>query len=314
MSRPLRIEYPGAFYHITARGNAKQDIFLDKIDYRKFLELLGRESEQQRWNCYSYCLMNNHYHLLIETLEPNLSKGMRRLNGTYTQYFNKRHNRVGHLFQGRYKAIIVDKDSYLLQLNRYIALNPVRAGKVNDPVDWEWSSHKVIIENSDFPKWYNREILLRLFGKSYKEAVIKYRSFVNDGLDSKSPWTNLKGQIWLGDEEFIVKVKSYFNEKQTKNIPTEQIRPIRPTEQEITNKISEIYNIKATDLYNRKNKEAYKACVYLLRRVANLPISEVVAMFKISESRVSQIQKEIENEKSLPVKLQKLVKNYKLKN
>jgi len=113
MTRPLRLEFPGAMYHLTARGNARQAIFGDDADRRRFLRLLGREVEQQGWRCYVYCLMDNYYHLLIETPEGNLVAGMHRLNGAYTQGFNRRHQRVGHLFQGRYKSIVVDRDPYL---------------------------------------------------------------------------------------------------------------------------------------------------------------------------------------------------------
>ena len=112
MSRPLRLEFAGALYHVTARGNAREDIFRDDGDRATFLDLLGREIAQQRWRLYAYCLMGNHYHLLIETPEPNLTRGMQRLNQVYTQRFNRRHQRVGHVLQGRYKAIVVDKDSY----------------------------------------------------------------------------------------------------------------------------------------------------------------------------------------------------------
>ena len=126
MTRPLRLEYAGALYHLTARGNAQAAIYLEDSDRHLFLELLGKEVKQQRWVCYAYCLMDNHYHLLIETPEANLVSGMRRLNGVYTQAFNRRHQRVGHVFQGRYKSILVDKDSYLQELCRYIVLNPVR--------------------------------------------------------------------------------------------------------------------------------------------------------------------------------------------
>ena len=135
MARPLRLEFPGALYHITSRGNARQEIFLSDDDRTSFLNLLGREVKQQRWNCYAYCLMSNHYHIVIETPEGNLVLGMRRLNGAYSQEFNRRHGRVGHLFQGRYKSIIVDRESYLLELCRYVVLNPVRAGIVEQPGD-----------------------------------------------------------------------------------------------------------------------------------------------------------------------------------
>ena len=128
MSRPLRLEFAGALYHVTARGNAREAIFRDDEDRAMFLDLVGREIAQQRWRCYAYCLMGNHYHLLIETAEPNLTRGMQRLNQVYTQRFNRRHRRVGHVLQGRYKAIVVDHDSYLKELIRYVVLNPVARG------------------------------------------------------------------------------------------------------------------------------------------------------------------------------------------
>ncbi len=119
MARPLRLQFPGAVYHLTARGNARQDIYLDDMDRLAFVRRLGHEVQQQRWACYAYCLMSNHYHLLIETPEGNLVSGMRRLNGMYCQAFNRRHGRVGHVLQGRYTSIVVDRNPYLLELCRY---------------------------------------------------------------------------------------------------------------------------------------------------------------------------------------------------
>jgi len=127
MSRPLRIEFTGAVYHITSRGNGRQDIFFEDKDRRVFLDLFWEIVKRERWICYAYCLMSNHYHLLIETKRPNLSRGMRQLNGAYAQKFNYMHDKVGHVFQGRYKSILVDRDNYLLELCRYVVLNPVRA-------------------------------------------------------------------------------------------------------------------------------------------------------------------------------------------
>ena len=127
MVRPLRIEFAGALYHITSRGNERQDIYRDDTDRQQFLSILGDCIQKYNWHCHAFCLMSNHYHLLIETAAPTLSKGMRQLNGVYTQFHNIRHKRVGHLFQGRYKAILVEKEYYLLELSRYIVLNPVRA-------------------------------------------------------------------------------------------------------------------------------------------------------------------------------------------
>ena len=142
MARPLRIEYPGALYHITSRGNGGQKIFRSDKDRVYFLKLLATLTDRFHWLCHAWCLMDNHYHLVIETPEGNLSRGMRQLNGMYTQKYNWKYHKTGHVFQGRYKAIIVDKDSYLLELCRYVALNPVRAHVVEEPEDFRWSSYR----------------------------------------------------------------------------------------------------------------------------------------------------------------------------
>ncbi len=135
MARPLRIEFAGARYHITSRGNARENIYRDNSDRDSFLELLYKTNIQHDWICHAYCLMPNHYHLLIETRKPTLSKGMKYLNGSYTQRYNRRHQRIGHVFQGRYKSILIEKESYLRKLSRYIVLNPVRARIVRKVVD-----------------------------------------------------------------------------------------------------------------------------------------------------------------------------------
>jgi len=197
MSRPLRIEYPGALYHLTARGNSRDDIFLNDEDRHCFLQLFGEEIVQQGWICYAYCLMDNHYHLLVETPEGNLVCGMRRLNGRYTQSFNHRHGHVGHVFQGRYKSILVEKDAYLLELSRYIALNPVRAGMVASPDSYAWSSYQGCAGLTASPDWFASELLMEHFGSA--EAYIR---FVEDGMKCSSPWDELQGQIWLGGESF----------------------------------------------------------------------------------------------------------------
>ena len=132
MTRPLRLEYPGAIYHITARGNARAPTYLHNQDRQLFLDVLAECIQRFSWLCHAYCLMDNHYHLMIETPEGNFSTGMRQLNGIYTQRFNRRHGRVGHVFQGRFKAILVERQSYLLELCRYVVLNPIRAKMVGD--------------------------------------------------------------------------------------------------------------------------------------------------------------------------------------
>ena len=145
MARPLRIEYPGAVYHVTSRGNEKKAVFKSDQDRTNFLNTLQHVNKRYNWICHAYCLMDNHYHLLIETPDGNLSIGMRQLNGVYTQLFNKLHGRTGHLFQGRYKAILIQKDSHLLEVCRYVVLNPVRANMVEAPGAWKWSSYRAIV-------------------------------------------------------------------------------------------------------------------------------------------------------------------------
>jgi putative transposase len=161
MTRPLRIQFPGAVYHLTARGNVRQDVFLDDTDCHVFLALLGRVVQQR--TCYAYCLMSNHYHLLIATPEGNLVWGMQHLNGTYTQAVNRRHDRVGHVLQGCSKSIVVDRDAYLLALCRYIALNPVRAHVVAAVDAWPWSSYRATAGHSRPPAWLETDWLLSHF-------------------------------------------------------------------------------------------------------------------------------------------------------
>jgi len=202
MARPLRIEYPGAVYHITTRGNAYQDVFLDDTDREEFLEILEQTVDRFNWLCHAYCLMTNHYHLLIETVDPTLSRGMRQLNGVYTQAFNRRHERVGHLFQGRYKAILVEKEAYLLELSRYIVLNPVRAKMVKKPEEWEWSSYRATAGLEGAPSFLTTDWILSQFADERKKAQRLYRRFVAKET-GRSPWDDLKGQIYLGSEKFI---------------------------------------------------------------------------------------------------------------
>ena len=153
MARPLRIELAGGLYHVTSRGDRREAIYLDDRDRRQWLILLGQVCERFNWACHGYCLMSNHYHMVVETIEGNLSQGMRQLNGVYTQYFNRRHRRVGHVYQGRYKAILVEKDRYLLELTRYVVLNPVRAGMVKHAGAWPWSSYRAMTGQATCPSW-----------------------------------------------------------------------------------------------------------------------------------------------------------------
>lgn len=213
MARPLRIEFPGALYHLTARGNAQEPIFLDDRDRQSFLQILEKTLSDCNGICHAYCLMTNHYHLLMETPEANLSRIMKQINGIYTQRFNRKHQRVGHLFQGRFKSIIVDKDAYLLELCRYIVLNPIRAGMVDDPGRYRWSSFKATAGMVETPAFLSTDWILRRFAKSRPKAQAQYRRFVRAGKKEASPWKALKGQCLLGGKELIEKLSPYLKPK-----------------------------------------------------------------------------------------------------
>lgn len=207
MARQLRLEFPGAIYHVTSRGNARNAIFLDDEDRLLFLACLGEVIERSNWRCHAYCLMDNHYHLLIETPEGNLSPGMRQLNGVYTQRLNRRHGRVGHVFQGRYKAIVVDRDSYLLELCRYVVLNPIRADRVAQIEHYAWSSYPATMGLSGGPDWLETDWLLGQFAKTRTAARRRYAEFVVQGKGLPPPWPAVKGQALLGSEAFVEKMR-----------------------------------------------------------------------------------------------------------
>lgn len=176
---------------------------MDEADRHSWLEVLDEVCRRFNWTVHSYCQMTNHYHLLAETPDANLTTGMRQLNGLYTQRFNRRHRVVGHLFQGRYKAIIVQKEGYLLELSRYVVLNPVRAGMVRNLLDWPWSSFPAVIGNEEaVPSWLDTEWLLSLFAGDRGEAIETYCRFVQEGVKVSSPLNQIRHQMFLGDEIF----------------------------------------------------------------------------------------------------------------
>jgi REP element-mobilizing transposase RayT len=214
MARPLRLEFAGAIYHLTSRGDGREAIFLDDQDREGFLSVLAAVVGRYHWRLHAYCLMGNHYHLLVETPEPNLSRGMRHLNGVYTQRFNRRHHRVGHVFQGRFKAIVVERDAYLLELVRYIVLNPVRARMHRKVHVYPWSSYRATAGLAPAPEWLTVGWLLGQFGASRARARRRYTSFVEAGIGTSAVWGELRQQIYLGSEEFV--------ERQQKRLPAGQ--------------------------------------------------------------------------------------------
>jgi len=229
MTRPLRLEFPNALYHITSRGDRRENIYDDDIDREVFLDILGNVVTDYNWLCHGYCLMDNHYHLIIETLDGNLSKGMRQLNGVFTQATNRRHSRTGHLFQGRYKAILVDKDQYLLELARYVVLNPLRAkGMIRSIEDWPWSNYLAFIGDAEVQEWLTPGWVLSQFGKNRVLAIENYKRFVLGGVGQEiDVWSGLNGQIFLGNEDFVSKMqKKIENNVSDYSIPKRQKRAV----------------------------------------------------------------------------------------
>jgi len=284
MARPLRIEFAGAVYHITSRGNARENIFIDREDRRLFLSLLEDTGERYHWLCYAYCLMSNHYHLLIETPDGNLSMGMRQLNGVYTQRFNKRHGRTGHIFQGRFKAILVQKESHLLELCRYVVLNPVRAGSVSHPEEWKWSSYVATMGMIKKPKFLYSGWILAQFGHDIVTARKAYRDFVITGIKKESPWKDLKGRTFLGKENFIEKVKEFLKGKERiKEIPRIERFVGRPPLKEIFGEI--------------KTKPLEIKGMYAAHVRYGYTLKEIGDFLGIHYSTVSKLLKEVRGEK-----------------
>ena len=294
MTRPLRLEFAGALYHLTARGHRQEPIFEDDDDRLVFLDLLAKEVLQQGWVLYAFCLMGNQYHLLLETPEPNLVQGMRRLNGVYTQAFNRRYRRVGQVLQGRYQSILVEKDSYLRELCRYVVLNPVRAGMVASVKDWHWSSYLPTAGRMACPPWLDAAAVLGLFGEG-AAARRAYERFVAQGLKQPSPWETLKGQVYLGSEAFHAQMQKRLSGKTPKGVSRRQLNPVRPSAKAVLRAVADAYGIKPAAALERQSGPAFKQTVYLLRRRANLSLREVAQMAGVTIGRVAQIQSEIES-------------------
>jgi putative transposase len=182
MPRSPRAQVPNGIYHVTARGNRRQRIFLETDDHLHFLKLLGAIAHQRRWRCHGYCLMPNHYHLVVETPGADLSAGMQHLNGAYAKAFNERHGVDGHLFQGRFHAVLVESTWHLLEMARYLAINPVAGGLCVHPADWRWGSYAVVVGAAPPRSFVTVDDLLRLFGPDRTRARQALRAFVGDRL------------------------------------------------------------------------------------------------------------------------------------
>uniref|UniRef100_C6E226 Transposase IS200-like domain-containing protein n=1 Tax=Geobacter sp. (strain M21) TaxID=443144 RepID=C6E226_GEOSM len=264
MARPLRIEFDGAVYHVTSRGNERKDVFRDDKDRTAFLGILTKCCNLFHWVCHAYCLMNNHYHLVIETLDSTLSRGMRQLNGAYTQKFNWNHDRVGHLFQGRYKAVLIEKESHLLEACRYVVLNPIRAKMITAPQHWQWSSYRGTCGLSTPAACLTVEWVLQQFGSTRQLAIREYKKFVQDGIEAPSLWEDLRCQILLGDEAFIDKFSEVAKgAEELREIPRSQRFLSRPSLQDL------FFELNNKQHRNELINEAVQAHGYSQKEVAD---------------------------------------------
>ena len=264
MARPLRPQFPGAVYHITARGNDRQNIYYDEKDNIRFLKLLGQTVKQYRWLCHGYCLMSNHYHIILETPEPNLARGMKRLNSRYCITFNKRHRRVGHVLQGRYDAVVVQKEEHLLELCRYTVLNPVRAFMVETPDDWKWSSYLATAGKTKPPPFLTTDWILAHFGKRRIAATASYIKFVYDGIGREGPWNQIKGGIYLGDAQFIQEIEAWTDrELISKEVPLIQRKASRPALEDLFDKTAR----KSKKVRNTRIVQAFQEHLYTQREI-----------------------------------------------
>ncbi len=299
MSRPLRLEFPGALYHVTSRGHERGPIFRDPADRRYFLNLLASVVPDQAWLLHSYCLMGNHYHLLVETARPTLSRGMQFLNARYSEHFNRRHDRAGHVFEGRFKAIVVQKQSHLLELHRYIVLNPVRAGFVRRPEDWPWSNYRATSGAIMAPSWLEVGWTLSLFSNFGSGATGAYVRFVAEGTGRPgSPLERVRRQIYLGDRRFLEEMSDHAKRSRPGHeVPAAQRTPTVLEIDEIRRLVSKEWGVPTEELAGHEAGDAKLAAVYLSRRLCGKSAREVGDAFAIKRGRVGNIMAEIQRKR-----------------
>ena len=312
MARPLRITYPGAFYHITSRGNERKDVFKSKRDREKFLEYL--ESASQRYDAavHAYCLMDNHYHLLMETPSGNMPQIMRHINGAYTTYFNVKRQRSGHLFQGRYKAILIDIDEYAKELSRYIHLNPVRAKMVENPEEYDWSSYQYYIGRQKPPEWLYRGFILGYFGQKISTAQKQYKQFVDmlSEQEYESPLIEVVSSTILGAPDFIAFIKDrYLKDKK----PDKDLPALKELSKKAS--MSDIFD-EVESVFEKDQALARNVKLYFCQRYTAKKLKDIGKHFGIGESGVSQACRrfahKIDRDKKLKRKIGKIEKKLKM--
>ena len=305
MSRPLRIEYPGAWYHVMNRGRRREDIFLDETDYHLFLDVLKDTAKMWNLKVSAYCLMSNHYHLLVQTPEGNLSRCMRHLNGVYTQRFNLKHGLDSQLFRGRYKSVLVEEDSHLLELLRYIHRNPLEARIVTELDDYPWSSHRGYLDQEKGWSWLHREMLLKMFSKTRKQAFSDYLAFVTQqDSDEIEHFFSLKNiPTIFGSLGFIDKIKNRFGFL-SQNQEISGVAILSVEAKDVITATCRVCNVSEPELLASRRGVTNiprDLAIYTLRRYSQKTLSEIGTTFGISNystvsTAVERIKKTLEED------------------
>ena len=315
MARPLRLEYPGAVYHLTVRGNERKDIFHRDEDRLTFLKIIREAKQRYGLRVYVYVLMNNHYHLVIETTDGNLTGAMHFINTRYSLYFNRKYSRVGHLFQGRYKSLLVDKDNYLLELSRYVHLNPVRAGLVRQLEDYEWTSYQEYLGRGRMKITETEEILSH-FRHEREEAVRRYQGFVAEakGIEIGFIKKNVYGQLILGSKEFTRTIKAKLQSKVlSEEIPYRSKIMVRKSVDRIIDVVAKGERISPEELVKKRGKwnPGKKIAIYLVWKHTDMRINRIAHLFggmhysSVSKT-VKRMDEEVKQNERLRLKIEQL--------
>jgi len=313
MARPLRIEYPGAIYHVITRGNNRQRVFRDEHDRSTYLKKLSYYCLDKEVELLCYCLLGNHIHLLMETPRGNLSKMMQPFQTSYTVYFNRRHGTTGHVFEQRYKAFLVDKDSYLLQVSRYIHLNPVGSKIVERPQDYQWSSYRGYlvrkIESGEIS--LNRRLVLSYFSGSGGRPVKGYRDFVEGGLKRGEKWDEfpITKQAFVGDDQFVREAR--------KRVIRTSFEEGRNGLDDVVGAVSKVMRLKKDELGSplrtERTQTGREAVMYVARRQGDIELKELVRFLGVKDAStvshgVRRAEKRLTREKVFRDQLKKVLR------
>jgi REP element-mobilizing transposase RayT len=289
MARPLRIEFDGGYYHVTSRGDERKEIFRTVADRQRFLEYLSSATTRYGAVIHCYCMMGNHYHLFLQTPHGNLSQIMRHINGAYTTYYNVKRHHAGHLFQGRYKAIVVEADQYALELSRYIHLNPVRAGMVASPEDYRWSSYSSYVGIEQPSPWLDFKFVLELLGTDSSDRQQRYREFIEDliGKEYDSPLKHTVASTILGGVDFVETIMADYLEKGIE-------RPDVPALRALNRRFSVENIIAKTQQLVDEPKLARDLALHICHRYSGERLKNIGAQFGFGDSAVVKASTRLE--------------------